>query len=138
MDQRLKNPDDMTPEERLDRIVEILAEASVRLFYKQQGKAAEPAGPPIPDTPAQVYCPTKLGRLPFGQKEFEGLRVESPDEAALVKRIYELAREGLSSEAIAKRLNQEDKTSKRSGRWSRVAVWRILRRQQKRALQNIP
>jgi len=129
MDYRLKDPDDMTPEERLDRIVEILAEASIRLINEQQREAAEPAGPHIPDTPASAICPMKLGRLPFGQKKFDGGRVESPDEAALVKRICELAREGLSTDAIAKWLNQEDKTSKRSGKWSKVAVWRILRRQ---------
>jgi len=134
MDYRLKNPDDMTPEERLDRIVEILAEASLRLLREQQSETAEPAGPPVPDTPAPAFCPMKLGRLPFGQEKFDGGRVESPDEAALVKRICELAREGLSTDAIAKRLNQEDKTSKRSGKWSKVAVWRILRREKGRGV----
>lgn len=32
------NPDDMTPEERLERIVELLAEASLRLIDEQEGR----------------------------------------------------------------------------------------------------
>ena len=36
----LQDPEDMTPEERLDRIVEILAVASVRLAQKESGRPA--------------------------------------------------------------------------------------------------
>ena len=57
----------------------------------------------------------------------EGL-VENEIEMFLIRRIQELAEQGHSTEKIARQLNQEDHVSKRAGKWSRTAVWRILKR----------
>lgn len=70
----------------------------------------------------------KCGPIPFGQKLGKnGLEIEE-NETALIKRICELAKQRWSSEKIAKRLNQEDHQTRRAGKWTRTAVWRILKK----------
>jgi len=136
--------DEMTPDERFRRVVEILTRASVRLLEKQRAEAAarEKGEPVVPGnaltepeerkvldfTSPEVYEPEpRRGRIPFGQRR-DGPRIKENDiEVSLIKDIRRLAAEGLSSEQIAQRLNQEDKVSKRAGKWSRTAVWRILK-----------
>lgn len=54
--------------------------------------------------------------------------MKNPTEEYWIAQIRRLSAEGLSSEEIARQLNQEDQMSRRAGRWSRTAVWRILRR----------
>lgn len=130
MDFRLKHPDDMTPEERLTRIVEILAGGVRRAISEDQsgqggGKSDKPLVPAQPEVEKQ--CPVKPGRVPFGQHEVRGLRAENPSEQAMIEKIKKLHDEGHSGEEIAKLLNEEDRKSKRAGKWSRTAVWRILK-----------
>ncbi|MBI4055564.1 MAG: recombinase family protein [Elusimicrobia bacterium] len=143
MDFRLKDPEDMTPEERLQRIVEILSDGVVRLIRKKQEEkaCAAAAQPAIADSSTSSCVavaasePKKLpeslllkrGRVPFGQRKLGEDRTEHKSEQVWVQRIGELAAKGYSSEKIAQRLNREDRESKRAGKWSRVAVWRILK-----------
>jgi len=141
--------DDMTRQERFQRVVEILSQASLRLLKKQQAKvagqgteipeqsvtAAEQVAVPDPtetvDLESGVFeghlAPSPRGRVPFGQRKCGQGRQVNEIEHSLIMDIQRLAAEGLSSEQIARRLNQEDKVSKRAGKWSRTAVWRILK-----------
>ena len=145
--------DEMTAEERFNRIVEIMSRASLQLLKKQQAEAAgqnpekpeaaattdEQAAAPDPTETADLergviegqLAPTPRGRVPFGQRKCRQTRQVNEIELSLMKDIQRLAAEGLSSEQIAQRLNQEDKVSKRAGKWSRTAVWRILKSMKK-------
>ena len=64
------------------------------------------------------------GRPPFGYRAQGHELVIDPAQAALVQRIFLLARDGVSVRNIALMLDQEDPTR----RWYRTAVERILRR----------
>lgn len=142
--------DEMTPAERFDRVVEILSRASLRLLKKQQAEAAcqNPGEPEAaatadeqlaePDSTekaewergvleGQLAIPRYKGRVPFGQRKSGHDRQINEIELLLIKDIQRLAAEGLSSEKIARWLNQKDKVSQRAGKWSRTAVWRILK-----------
>ena len=57
--------------------------------------------------------------------------------AAWIRRIQELARQKYSTEKIAQFLNKEDHETKRAGKWSRTAVWRILQRPQKKPVTKL-
>ena len=120
------DPDKLTPEERLSLIINLLAKAGVRLALKEKesGKVVIKA-PPIS---LASLLPAKSGPVPFGQKAYGINRIIDEAESKWVKRIRELKEAGLSTEKIAKVLNVEDKESKRAGKWSRAAVWRILKR----------
>lgn len=112
------DPEDMTPMERMERIVELLATAAAR-------EEKEKTKPDISDSSSQtetVHAPSAKGRIPFGQ------------EVGEIGRIQELTAQGWSSEKIAKQLNLEDHESKRSGKWYRTAVWRILKRLKKKGV----
>lgn len=143
--------DEMTAEERFKRIVEIMSRASLRLLKKQQAElgagqgaekleaaatGGEQVAEPDPAEKAdlehgvlesQLMPPPRRGRVPFGQRKYGQDRQVNEIELSLIKDIQWLAAEGLSSEKIARRLNQEDKVSKRAGKWTRTAVWRILK-----------
>ena len=122
------DPDEMTPEERMERIVELLAGAAFKLSLNEEKKEAEPTTSTTPAQALTLPLPPAKGRIPFGQKiSVEGREVNNV-EAGWIRRIKELATDGFSSEKIAKQLNQEDHESKRAGKWSRTAVWRILRK----------
>lgn len=125
------DPGDLTPAERLERIVELLAKASYLLAVEEMRrdeseikKDEEPAPIISAPTPMEV----KSGPVPYGQKQMGLDRVVNEVEAKWIKRIQELSKAGLSTEKIAKRLNDEDRQSRRAGKWSRSAVWRILKR----------
>jgi len=112
-------------QELSQRVVELLAAAAVNLVTE-----GEKGNSPISVAPDQPYdFPiVRKGRIPFGQRmSHEGL-VENEIEMFLIRRIQELAEQGHSTEKIARQLNQEDHVSKRAGKWSRTAVWRILKR----------
>ncbi len=141
--------DEMTAEERFQRIVGIMSRASLRLLKKQQAEASgqgidkpvlaatasEEVAEPDPMEKVDLahgvfegyFAPPPRGRVPFGQRKCGQDREIHEVEQSLIKDIQRLAAEGLSSEQIARRLNQEDKVSKRAGKWSRTAVWRMLR-----------
>lgn len=118
--------DALTPEERLTRIIELLAKAGVRLALKKEKGGAQK----IEDLLISLdsLLPAKSGPVRFGQRAYGLDRVINEEEAKLIKRIRELRENGLSTEKIAKRLNEEDKESRRAGKWSRSTVWRILKR----------
>ena len=117
-----KHPDDMTPEERLDEILDIIARGAVRLALEEK----------LLGHPMLSPLPTGRGRMPFGVIKEEGRRFVNLVEAALIERIDRLRAEGLSLAKIAKRLNDEDRESRRAGKWSGAAVWRILRRKKQK------
>jgi hypothetical protein len=74
------------------------------------------------------------GRIPFGfQQNPYGRAIYEP-EIKWLERIHKLASQKLSTEKIARLLKKEDLTSKRAGKWSRTAVWRILKRIKKKAV----
>ncbi|HOW27545.1 MAG TPA: recombinase family protein [Elusimicrobiota bacterium] len=109
-----------TPEERLERIVELLAIGVLRLLAEQK----EATDPPVIKQPSEP--PPQKRRIPFGLEKVDGGRDIDAIEKKWVERIQQIASEGNSSEYIAKALNQEDRETKRVGKWSRTAVWRIL------------
>lgn len=132
MDFRLLDPDEMTPEQRFERIAEIFADAVIRLAVEEcQREKGEIAAPVTPESsqPQTVLdpCTARTGRIPFGQSGLDGRRVINPEEQAWILRIRQLAVEGCSAGVIADNLNKEDCKSRRAGKWSKVAVWRILK-----------
>ncbi|MCG3205527.1 MAG: hypothetical protein KCHDKBKB_02249 [Elusimicrobia bacterium] len=121
------NPDELTPEERMNRIVQLLTEAVLRLIH--EGKVAtEKIDEGKSDMLVPFNFPRRCGPVPFGQMAGGWSRTPDEKEAKWIERIKELKKQGLSTEKIAQTLNQEDKETRRSGRWTRTAVWRILKR----------
>ena len=107
------DPDKLTSEERLARIIELLAKAGVRLALKEKkdrfAQAKEPA------ISLDSLLPAKSGPVPFGQKAYGLDRIVDEGEAKWIKRIQELHEKGLSTEKIAKVLNLFQKNDKK---WS--------------------
>lgn len=122
---RYLDPDELTPEERLSFIIKLLAKAGVRLALKEK-ESGELVfkEPPIS---LDSLLPAESGQIPFGMKSYGLNRVVNKAETKWIKRIQELNESGLSTEKIAKVLNIEDKKSKWAGKWSRTAVWRIMK-----------
>jgi len=133
MPKRHSSPYDwITPEERLRRIIELLATAAVRVV--QEESVTPTKEPPSPlTTHGSLRAPTK-GRIPYGEQKTPVGRTINPLEDHWLKRIRALAADSLSSEEIAKRLNLEDRKSKRNGKWSRTTVWRILQKAKKKVV----
>jgi hypothetical protein len=118
---------DYTPEERLNRVIEILADAVFRAMLTEQTGTAKGR---MNHRGTSISCIPRLpqkGPVPFGQRIAEEGVEEDPDEKRLIRLIQRLAAKGYSVDKIAKRLNQEDKKSRRAGTWSRTAIWRILK-----------
>ncbi len=132
------DPEDMTPEERLRRVVDLLATASIRLATGEKVPAelnAKDKEATIPASGAQSQkIVREIGRVPFGQKVTERGRAVDATELKWIKRIRELVAEGLSMENIAKRLNAEDHETRRQGKWCGSTVWRLLRRESKKGI----
>ena len=125
------DPEDMTADEIYERVVDLLVAGLLRLILEEEGNKKGPAIDmatekvednfpvlPAPSETKLILESIVRGRIPFGHG----------GEAFWIKRIQELNGQGFSSEKIAKQLNQEDHESKRAGKWSRTAVWRILKR----------
>lgn len=115
-----------SPERRMRRITQLLANASVRLIEKGDGPEKE-------NTTASAKAPANLamyrgqGRIPFGKKLTELGWEDNELEMKWIRRIIELKGQGLTTYKIAKRLNAEDHETLRAGKWSRTAVWRTLK-----------
>ncbi len=120
------DPDDMTPEDRWDEILNLLAKASVRLAEREKNIPPEERIPDMPLFTALTLI--NAGRIPFGQKKYHGRRTKNQSEIQCIARISELAFGGNSLSEIADKLNQEDQNSRYAGRWSKVSVWRILKK----------
>ena len=126
-------PESMSMEEREDRVIKLLATALFRMVTEKindqsniveatKGKQeidSKISTPPI--------FPGKSGPVPFGFIAFGLDRVANEAEVKVIRQIYEWADIGISSGKIAQFLNETDKESKRVGKWSRTAVWRILK-----------
>ena len=125
-EERPVDPDIMTSAERLERIIEILVRGGLRLYWEGEGTMlSKPESVKF-----EMPVPYK-GRIPFGQRKAGVNRERVELEQAIIKQIRELKTKGYSTEKIAQQLNQEDHASRRSGKWTRVAVWRILKRNKK-------
>ena len=122
------DPEDMTPEERTERVVELLATAVVRLILGERKEETKLPTSASSAQPEIAHAPPAKGRVPFGQEMSEMGRIFKEAEFRWINRIQQLAAQGRSSEKIARQLNMEDHESKRVGKWSRTAVWRILKR----------
>lgn len=125
------DPEEMTPEERLDRIVELLTTAARRLSAKKRSGVAEQAKP---EEAAPMMLPPRRGRIPFGQRRGKLGRESDSIEARWVREVARLSSEGRSLRKIVLHLNKADRASKRAGRWTITAIWRILRRQKERGV----
>src|SRR5258708_19672747 len=74
------------------------------------------------------------GRVRFGLQQKPYGRAICEAEMRWIERIHELATQGFSTEKIAQLLNKEDRETKRAEKWSRTAVWGILKRFKKKAV----
>lgn len=120
------DPNELTPEERADRVIELLGKAAVRMAEEEKPGAVK-EDRDMSGAPA-IVVKIQCGPVPYGQEMLGLERVEFEKEMKWIKRIQELNKAGLSTEKIAKRLNEEDQESRRGGKWSRSTVWRILKR----------
>lgn len=132
------DPEDMTPDEIYARLVELLASGVLKLVKEEEKKVSQAnlvedenkessASLPISNQPEILSVPIR-GRTPFGLKVVNDGTTINEAEYFWIKKIYELHGQGLSSEKIARLLNVEDLKSKRACKWSRTAVWRILKK----------
>ena len=132
------DPEDMTLEEQMERIIELLAIALRRSIAEEEDRLKKgvvltekvedvPSISNVSQDKLVLEAPSK-GRIPFGEQMGGEGREVNKAEVYWIKRIQELSAQGLSSEKIAQQLNQEDQNSKRAGKWIRPTVWRILKR----------
>lgn len=133
---RLLDPEGMTPQERMEAVIEILAEAVVRIVLEDRVRGGAGEKKPNRDYSKSVdmkkLFPEKkrfspASRVPFGYRTEGDQRIEEKSEMMWIEKIKELRSLGLSMEKIAKYLNKVDKTSQRAGMWSGSAVWHILK-----------
>ena len=145
-DKKWENPEEMTPQERWEQMLQLLAGAVVRLIEKEKAAGIDP--PPKEATSENVNAvaiskhlsgkitvqlpKTKLGRMPFGEraKRF-GVRESHPVEMVWMKRILEWSKQGESLSKIANRMNKEDHETRYAGRWDRAKVWWVLKKAKK-------
>ncbi|MFH2203563.1 MAG: recombinase family protein [Elusimicrobiota bacterium] len=68
------------------------------------------------------------GPSPFGfRKDKEGRLVLHPQESPYAKRVFQLfMEEGIGVILIARKLNKEDRCTRRRKKWSRTSVWNML------------
>jgi len=67
------------------------------------------------------------GWVPYGYRRKDSALVTVPEEAAVIKRIFQLKAQGDSDNRIAARLNEDGVKSARGKAWSTSSVWGILR-----------
>jgi hypothetical protein len=130
--------DEMTPPERFHRVVKLLASACLKLLNENLQQEIQ-----IPTTlknkePRPIHSIStihrKPGPIPFGKK-MQGLELGSNlVEESCIRRILDLHIKKYSNETIARILNKEDHETKRAGKWTRTAVWRILKERQPRGV----
>src|SRR5258708_7638036 len=119
------DPSVLTSEEYLLRLSELLNRASERILNQ---KGNDPVPAEEPSEPLGMRTTAPQGQIPFGFQQNPYGRAVLDSEMKWLERIFELESQNLSTEKIAQCLNEEDRTSKRAGKWSRTAVWRILKR----------
>ena len=145
-DKKWEDPEEMTPQERWEQMLLLLAGAVVRLIEKEKAAGIEP---PLKEAASEnvndvsisrhlsgkitVQLPkTKLGRMPFGERaKGFGIRESHPVEMVWMKRMLGWAKEGESLSKIANRMNKEDHETRYVGRWDRAKVWWVLKRAKK-------
>ena len=145
-DKKWGNPEEMSPQERWEQMLQLLAGAVVRLIEKEKAAGIDP--PPkevssenINDVTISKHLSgkitvqltkTKLGRMPFGERiKGSGIRESHPVEMVWMKRILEWSKQGESLSKIANRMNKEDRETRYAGRWDRAKVWWVLKKAKK-------
>jgi DNA invertase Pin-like site-specific DNA recombinase len=68
----------------------------------------------------------KGGRMPLGYTRTDDGVIVVPDEAAIVRQIFELRQQGLILQAIADNLNAQGLKSKQGGKWWPSTVKQVL------------
>lgn len=128
---RLLNPEEMTPEEREEGVIEIIAQAVARIIIEEGGPKNSGSFSSKPIDMKKLFPEKKrffrprrgsFGRPPKNQSG--DIRLE----AIWIDLIKGMRLQGISMRKIAKHLNSVDKTSRYSGTWSGTVVWRILKR----------
>ena len=121
---RILDTSGSTIEECTLRMSEIIEKVRKETIQEEESPA------PVKETPEPhgSRMPSPQGRIPFGFQQNPYGRAIFEPELKWIERTHELALQKLSTEKIAGILNREDTTSKRAGKWSRPAVWRILKR----------
>jgi DNA invertase Pin-like site-specific DNA recombinase len=66
------------------------------------------------------------GRAPYGYRSEGGDLVPVPEQATVVREMFEMAAAGVSQRQIAQRLNQRGDRTQRSGRWSQPSIRKML------------
>jgi hypothetical protein len=142
-DKKWEDPEEMTPQERWEQMLQLIAGAVVHLIEKEKAAGIEP--PPkeatsknVNDVPMSrqlsskiiIQLPkTKLGRMPFAERPNGfGLRESHPVEIAWMKQMLEWAKEGESLSKIANRMSKEDRETRYAGKWDRAKVWWVLKK----------
>lgn len=119
------NPADMTPEERSEQLIKLLARALVRLCSDEKEGIKALDSKNIRVDPRLIK---RKGPLPFGTMMTQDGIVANATEMALINRMKQLAEQGISTEKIAGILNEENHRTRRGAKWTRSLVWRILKR----------
>ncbi len=142
-DKKWDDPKEMTPQERWEQMLQLLAKAMVLLIEKEKAAGIDPppkeaASKNITDVSISrhlsdkitIQIPkTKLGRMPFGERtKGFGVRERHPVEMAWMKRMLGWAKEGESLSKIVNTMNKEDRETRYAGRWDRAKVWWVLKK----------
>jgi len=136
------DPEEMTPEERMEWVVAILANAVIKTAYKQQGSlnihqeessnTSSHQDVSIQKSKNNLFpirAEKKKGSSRFGFKEQPDGRLTVDGRNIVIKIINEMIKQGISTRKIASRLNAEGYKTGRNKKWSGTAVWRILQGQ---------
>jgi site-specific DNA recombinase len=67
------------------------------------------------------------GWIPYGYRRKDGALIVVPEEAAVIKRIFQLKAEGDSDKRIAARLIEDGVKSARGKGWNTSSVWGVLK-----------
>ncbi len=133
---RSLNPEEMTPEERAEGVIEIIAEAVAKIIFEGGGPKDTERLPRHPIDMKKLFPEKKRFFRPRKGSFGRPSKSKSGDirlEAIWIELIKGMRSQGISMRKIAKYLNNVDKTSRHSGTWSGTAVWRILKRIAKRS-----
>ncbi|MBI4397278.1 MAG: recombinase family protein [Elusimicrobia bacterium] len=107
------------------RILSLLVNAVVRTNEMSSDKEKAPSIAPMPSPTGVMANIPKKGRLPFGEKKTANGRGIHQRESKWLQKIWELSGSGYSDQEIADWMNSRDQSSRRAGKWCRVAIWRV-------------
>ena len=68
------------------------------------------------------------GPIPYGFTAVDGVLIPDSEEQEILRLIRRLREDGLTYQQIADRLNDDGIAAKKGGQWSRVRVFKIMRK----------